>query len=416
MTAIMERDNTGGGAPVSRRWDEPAVLVAFAVVVLAALWLGTLGRPGAPGDGSAEAGFARDMAVHHAQAVEMAELVRFRTEDPGVRVLATDIALTQQAQIGQVRGWLEMWGLPVTGRQPAMAWMGQPADGPMPGMATPAQVRAIRAAPPAQADVLFLQAMIPHHRAAIAMAQAVLARTDRREVRRLAEGIVAAQRSEIAGMEDLLRRKGAPTGAGPAAAPPHAADATEHDGFFSEVTLRSTVRLAPLAGGVLALAWLASDASLRRRRWFSGADPCAGGGRWRWVAGGGLALAGVLHLGLAPAHFDESFGYGAFFAGAAVVQLALAPAVTALSVRWAAGAAALTAGVLTAVYVTYRLVAPPGVAEPETVDAVGVAVQILQLAVIAASVVLVRQARTDGGSVGRERLAGPRPPSGGSRP
>lgn len=419
MTAVLERGDVGAGAPVSRRWNDPAVLVALAVVVLAALWLGSLARSGPPGDESAEAGFARDMAVHHGQAVAMAELVRLRTDDPAVRVLATDIALTQQAQIGQVRGWLEMWGLPVTGRRPAMAWMDQPTTGLMPGMATPAQVRAIGAAPPAEADVLFLQAMIPHHRAAIAMAEAVLDRTDRREVRRLAQGIVAAQASEIAGMEDLLRRKGAPTPAG-AAQGPHAAGGTGHDGFLSGITsaARSTLRLAPLAAGVVALAWLASDdARRRRRRWSAGDEPgvAPGAGRWPWVAGAGLALAGVLHLGLAPAHFDEAFAYGAFFAGAAVVQLALAPAVVALPSRSTAAAAGLTAGVLAIVYLAYRLVAPPGATEPETVDAVGLAVQILQLAVIAAGVAIVRRSRRDP-SGDRNRVPRRRPPAEGVRP
>lgn len=34
-----------------------------------------------------------------------------RARDTEIRVLATDIALTQQAQIGQVQGWLDVWGL-----------------------------------------------------------------------------------------------------------------------------------------------------------------------------------------------------------------------------------------------------------------------------------------------------------------
>jgi uncharacterized protein (DUF305 family) len=80
------------------------------------------------------------MMVHHAQAVEMAEIVRDRTEDPQIRILASDIALTQQAQIGQMQGWLEVWGLPLTGTQKPMAWMGSPMDGPMPGMATPEEI------------------------------------------------------------------------------------------------------------------------------------------------------------------------------------------------------------------------------------------------------------------------------------
>jgi uncharacterized protein (DUF305 family) len=93
-----------------------------------------------PGDDSAEAGFARDMIVHHGQAVQMAEIVRDRTESGAVRLLASDISLTQQGQIGIMQGWLGVWGLPITGSEPAMAWMGHPTDGPMPGMATPDEI------------------------------------------------------------------------------------------------------------------------------------------------------------------------------------------------------------------------------------------------------------------------------------
>ena len=56
-----------------------------------------------PGDDSAEAGFARDMIVHHAQAVQMAEIVRDKTQSDDMGLLATDIAPTQQAQIGICR-------------------------------------------------------------------------------------------------------------------------------------------------------------------------------------------------------------------------------------------------------------------------------------------------------------------------
>lgn len=66
--------------------------------------LAPIGRT--PGDASADAGFARDMATHHAQAVEMAMIVHSRTDDPEVATLAMDIALTQQSQIGIMRTWL----------------------------------------------------------------------------------------------------------------------------------------------------------------------------------------------------------------------------------------------------------------------------------------------------------------------
>jgi uncharacterized protein (DUF305 family) len=157
-----------------------------------------------PGEESAEAGFARDMAVHHAQAVEMAELIRTRTDNPEVRTLAVDISLGQQAQIGRMHGWLDVWGLPVTGRTPAMTWMGMPTEELMPGMATRAQLNELAGLSGAQADARFLRLMIPHHQAGVVMAQAAVNRAGRSEVRRLAEAMVAAQQSEIAAMRDLL--------------------------------------------------------------------------------------------------------------------------------------------------------------------------------------------------------------------
>ena len=194
----------------SRDWADPrlvAVLAAaFIVMFWLALWLYLSMRP--PGDDSAEAGFARDMIVHHAQAVEMAEIVRDKTESEEVRILATDIALTQQAQIGQMQGWLAVWGLPVTRTEPAMSWMGHPTEGRMTGMATPEEINRLRNASPEEADAMFLRLMIPHHEAAIPMAEAILEKTGRPEVEELAGAIVASQRAEIRVMQNMLRNMG----------------------------------------------------------------------------------------------------------------------------------------------------------------------------------------------------------------
>jgi uncharacterized protein (DUF305 family) len=163
---------------------------------------------GAPAEDSAEAGFARDMMVHHAQAVQMAEIVRDKTESEEMRTMAADIALTQQAQIGQMQGWLAVWGLPATSREPAMTWMGHPTEGRMPGMASPEELNDLQRASPEEADVLFLQLMIPHHEAAIPMSEAVLEETDRPEVERLAGAIAASQQGEIEMMKGLLNQRG----------------------------------------------------------------------------------------------------------------------------------------------------------------------------------------------------------------
>jgi uncharacterized protein (DUF305 family) len=197
------------GSPKVGDFRLVAVLAVAAVVFFGlAVWLYLSGRP--PGDGSPEAGFARDMIVHHAQAVEMAETVRDRTESEEIGILATDITLTQQAQIGMMLGWLDVWGLPTTSTEPAMAWMGHPTEGRMPGMASPEAVNRLGELPPQEADELFLRLMIEHHRAAIPMSEAVLEQSNHPAVEDLAGAIASSQRAEIKTMQAMLQDMGAP--------------------------------------------------------------------------------------------------------------------------------------------------------------------------------------------------------------
>ncbi len=172
-------------------------------------WMG-IRQTTKPGNASADAGFARDMMTHHAQAVDMATLLRDRTDDPEMRQLALDIMLTQQAQIGQMQGWLTLWGYPIASTDPAMSWMGTPVMRPMPGMATPEQLNQLRNLNGNEADGLFLQLMIAHHRGGVTMAEAALKLAKQPAVRVLAQSIVNAQTSEIALMQELLQQKGFP--------------------------------------------------------------------------------------------------------------------------------------------------------------------------------------------------------------
>jgi uncharacterized protein (DUF305 family) len=194
-------------APTQRNWLP--LILGLAVLVLAIMAVTAMesGRP--PGDTSLEAGFARDMMVHHDQAVTMAMLIRDRTDDPVLRSMATDMVLTQQNQIGQMFGWLNLWGLPATGTQPAMTWMGHPTTGLMPGMATPQQIADLASLNGTEADIAFLELMIPHHQAAIPMAQYALDNSDVPAVRDLARQILAAQEVEIANMQTMLDEKDA---------------------------------------------------------------------------------------------------------------------------------------------------------------------------------------------------------------
>jgi uncharacterized protein (DUF305 family) len=192
-----------------RRWVAPLLGALGLVVGGLLVWL--LLRP--PQESSAEVTFARDMIAHHSQAVEMALIVRERSTDPDLRLFALDIVLTQQAQIGQMQGWLATWGQTLTGAQPPMR-----GHGAMMGMASRADVNALGVLPPAEAEVKFLQLMINHHLGGVAMAQALLAGSPRAEVARLAEAIVQGQQGEVDYMRDLLAQRNAAPAA-PAAPP-----------------------------------------------------------------------------------------------------------------------------------------------------------------------------------------------------
>src|SRR3712207_6318982 len=87
----------------------PLRWLALALLLVVALAAFLLLRSPLPAEGSPEVRFARDMMAHHEQAVEMALLIRERSADEELRQLALDIALTQQAQIGQMQGWLAVW-------------------------------------------------------------------------------------------------------------------------------------------------------------------------------------------------------------------------------------------------------------------------------------------------------------------
>jgi len=200
-----ERRESGviAGVPYSVAVAALLAIVALALAIAAvAMYL----RDRPPGNSSAEAGFARDMETHHAQAVLMALKIRDRTEDPALRSLATDIILTQQAQIGQLNGWLEAWGASLAGDDEPMAWMGH--DGPMPGMASQEALNQLDSLPTPEAEILFLQLMIRHHEGALPMAEAILERSDRKEVRLFAEGVIRTQSLEIERMREMLAERG----------------------------------------------------------------------------------------------------------------------------------------------------------------------------------------------------------------
>lgn len=167
-----------------------------------------------PDDGSAEAGFARDMSAHHAQAVEMALIAWQRASQPETRTMAYATVTAQQAQIGVMRTWLAQWHLSPTRSAAPMAWIPGGArmlgaDGRMPGMASAGELAALQAAQGKQVDVLYCQLMIRHHLGGVHMIDAVLARSHRPEVRDLAENMKTSQQADVTTMQRMLAELGA---------------------------------------------------------------------------------------------------------------------------------------------------------------------------------------------------------------
>ncbi|MFI9647665.1 DUF305 domain-containing protein [Streptomyces sp. NPDC052040] len=192
-----------------------AALVAAGAITYAAAEDTTPARSEVPAADSADAGFARDMAVHHQQAVEMSFVVRDRTGNEEVRRLAYDIAQTQANQRGMLLGWLDLWGLPKVSAEPPMTWMGMGGmasgkDGAlMPGMATNTELKKLNTLRGKQAEILYLQLMTDHHKGGVHMAEGCVARCTVGAEKRLAQGMVESQQSEIQLMATMLGERGA---------------------------------------------------------------------------------------------------------------------------------------------------------------------------------------------------------------
>ncbi|MFI6454809.1 DUF305 domain-containing protein [Streptosporangium amethystogenes] len=199
----------------SRRGVALGVLLGCLVVAVTLLFV--VGRTTSPTDASAEAGFARDMSVHHAQAVEMSFIARDGSEDEALRRLAYDIIVTQTAQRGIFMGWLQQWGLNQSTERPVMAWMAghgghsvtPGTSAAMPGMAGDDELKRLREATGKDQEILFLQLMIRHHEGGVQMGRGLLKLSDRDEVATMAQHIVDGQTGEIELMTDMLRQRGA---------------------------------------------------------------------------------------------------------------------------------------------------------------------------------------------------------------
>ncbi|MFC3571889.1 DUF305 domain-containing protein [Streptomyces yaanensis] len=145
---------------------------------------------------AADFSYARMMIEHHAQALEMARLAPKHAESEKVKRLAERIVAAQKPEIAAMEGWLKTHDS--EGQGPSHQ------HGTMPGMATEAQLKRLRAAEGEAFDELFLKLMITHHGGAITMATEVKAQGNNLQIEEMADDVIAQQTSEISRMRDML--------------------------------------------------------------------------------------------------------------------------------------------------------------------------------------------------------------------
>lgn len=190
-----------------------------------------------PAHTEADVVFARDMVVHHAQAIEMAGLAPQRAASPKVTLLAERIVAAQGPEIAFLGQWLadrEVLdagtaqvvaattdrALPASDGDHVASGSGHGAGhgsgttvggshgaghAGMPGMATAADLAALRDTRGVAFDRLFLQLMVRHHQGALTMVDAVTAGGRDLLIEELAADVGATQAVEIDRMQELLR-------------------------------------------------------------------------------------------------------------------------------------------------------------------------------------------------------------------
>jgi len=178
-------------------------------------------QPGAPGQPSriisaeqaadlsqvaytgADIKFMQGMIGHHAQALEMVELLKTRTTSDDLKKLALRIELSQDDEIRMMQGWLGARHQ----RVPSRTEMHVHGAALMPGMLTPDEMKQLQDAKGPAFDRLFLEGMIKHHGGALAMVKELLdtpGAAQASDVFSFVSDVEADQRMEIDRMGAML--------------------------------------------------------------------------------------------------------------------------------------------------------------------------------------------------------------------
>jgi uncharacterized protein (DUF305 family) len=160
----------------------------------------------APGFTEADVSFMQGMIGHHAQALEMTELLKTRTTRDDMKLLALRIEVSQRDEIKLMQLWLRDRGQSVPDEHAHHAHDAKL----MPGMLTPDEMARLAAAKGPEFDRLFLELMIRHHQGALVMVRELLAQpgaAQNSEIFAFASDVESDQSMEINRMRAMLTGK-----------------------------------------------------------------------------------------------------------------------------------------------------------------------------------------------------------------
>jgi uncharacterized protein (DUF305 family) len=168
----------------------------IAGVLLAAMLMaggcGTKGQPAVPYD----LRFIDAMVVHHQAAIDMSLPAESSALRPELKDFARKVVADQSREVELMKGWRDQW---FPGRPKTPTIMGMPGmESSMRGM-DPRHMQGIK---DDAYDRMYVDMMIPHHQGAIVMAEDALTKSQRPEIRTLAQSIIDAQSAEI----DMMNR------------------------------------------------------------------------------------------------------------------------------------------------------------------------------------------------------------------
>jgi uncharacterized protein (DUF305 family) len=186
-------------------------------------------QPGAPGEPSrvvaaeqardlskvgatpADVKFMQGMIHHHAQAIDMTELLKTRTNSDDMKKLGLRIQVSQTDEIRMMQRWLQARGQEVPDphamHMPGMIMSGMDHGPMMPGMLTPAEMAHLAELKGVEFDRFFLDGMIKHHGGAILMVQELFAAPGAGQesaIYAFSSDVVADQQMEIDRMSGML--------------------------------------------------------------------------------------------------------------------------------------------------------------------------------------------------------------------